>query len=421
MSDPDKDARVVVIGAGQAGFEVCAKLRAQGWTGPITLVGEEAPPPYQRPPLSKAYLLGKMEVGRLFFRPAQWFEDENITLHLSTSCEAIDREAREVRLADGMTLVYDYLVLATGARPVRLPDAIGGGFEGVHYMRNLADADRLACAIAPGRRVLVVGGGYIGLEAAAVCAGLGLSVTLVESSDRILQRVASEQTSDFFRELHRQHGVEIRENTTLERLIEQDGRIVGAELSGGQTLEIDIAIVGIGVRPDQRLAEAAGLELNDGIAIDAQCRSSDPRIFAAGDCASFPYEGGCLRLESVGNAIDQAQIVAQVLCGHSAFYTPKPWFWSDQFETKLQIAGLSAGHDQVVLRKTNDTSMSFWYFRESCLIAIDAMNDPRAYMVAKRLIESGESPDRKEVSDTGTNVKELLVRAEPPGMEKPKA
>lgn len=401
--------RVVVIGAGQAGFETCAQLRALGHTGPIALVGAEQHRPYQRPPLSKAYLLGKMELDRLFFRPARYFEDEGIDLHLSTSCVGIDRQARKVRLSDGTTLAYHRLVLATGARPIRLGDDIGGALSGIHYMRDLADADALAARIAPETRVLVVGGGYIGLEAAAVCAGLGLRVVVVEAAERILRRVASAETAAYFRQLHRDHGVELREQTLLRRLLGEDDRVTGAELSDGSKIEVDIAIVGIGVRPNQELAEAAGLHVDNGIRVDTSCRTSDPHVFAAGDCASFPHDDGHLRLESVGNAIDQGQVVAQAIVGQEVSYQPKPWFWSDQFDTKLQIAGLSQGHDRVVARKGGGTAISYWYYRAGRLIAIDAMNDPRAYMIAKRLIESGRSPNAGSVADPATDLKGLLA------------
>lgn len=408
MSQELEEQRVVVIGAGQSGFEVCAKLRALGHRGPITLVGEEAHPPYQRPPLSKAYLLGKMELSRLFFRPRDFYETQGIDLHLSLACDAIDRDNQLVRLSDGSSLPYDALVLATGSRPVRLPSAIGGDLKGVHYVRDLTDADRMSEDMQPGRRVLIVGGGYIGLEAAAVAAGLGLKVILVEAADRILQRVASEKTSDFFRDLHVEQNVEIREGVMLDRLKEENGQLVGAVLSDGSELDLDVAVVGIGIRPNMELAEAAGLETENGIKVDELCRSSDPKIYAAGDCASFPHQGQRIRLESVGNAIDQAHVVARSILGEQEPYTPKPWFWSDQYDTKLQIAGLSTGHDQVCVRTGDKDGVSFWYFRENRLIAVDAINEPRAYMIAKRLIEGGKHPHPDRIENPDTDLKALL-------------
>lgn len=402
------DGRVVVIGAGQAGFELCARLRGSGWTGPITLVGDEDQPPYQRPPLSKAYLLGKMDLDRLFFRPRGFYEAEGIDLLLGVACTAIDREAQNVRLSDGRTLDYDVLVLATGARPITLPADIGGELAGVHYVRTLADADRMAADIRPGRRALVIGGGYIGLEAAAVAAGLGLEVVLVEAAPRILQRVAAPQTSDYFRALHAARGVDLREDVKLERLIGTDGALTGAALSDGSVLDVDVAIVGIGIRPNQDLAADAGLEIDNGIRVDATCRTSDPKILAIGDCASFPHDGGRIRLESVGNAIDQAQAAAKVIAGDAAPYAAKPWFWSDQYDTKLQIVGLSTGYDRIVERTGEGGAVSFWYFAGDRLLAVDAMNDPRAYMVGKRLVDAGRSPDPAAVADPATDLKTLL-------------
>nr|WP_044038778.1 FAD-dependent oxidoreductase [Octadecabacter arcticus] len=400
--------RVVVVGAGQAGFEVCAQLRALEMSGPIALISGETQLPYQRPPLSKAYLLGEMDLERLFFRPAAFYDDHNIDLHLGTDCLAIDRSTKQVRLGDGSTLEYDQLILATGARSIRLGETSGGDLDDVHYMRDLADADRIAKAVRADAKALVVGGGYIGLETAAVLAGIGMLVVVVEAAARILQRVASVQTSDFFRKLHQVHGVDIREDVMLQKLIATQEHITGAELSDGTKLSVDIVIVGIGVRPNQKLAEDAGLEIENGIKVDAQCRTSDPNIFAAGDCASFPHPDGQMRLESVGNAIDQGQLIAKVIMGQDMTYQPKPWFWSDQYDTKLQIAGLSNGHDIVVTRKTSPTAVSFWYYRQGQLIAVDAMNDPRAYMVGKRLIEGGISPDPEKVRNIEINLKELL-------------
>ena len=400
--------RVLVIGAGQAGFEVAAKLRTEGWEGPITLLGEEDHPPYQRPPLSKAYLLGKMALDRLFFRSTDYYRKKEIELRLSSTCAAIDRSAKQVKLGDGSAIDYDVLVLTTGARPITLPEHIGGQLEGVFYVRTLDDADQMAEAVRPGRKVLVVGGGYIGLEAAAVAAGLGLDVVLVEAADRILQRVAAPETSDYFRTLHAENGVDVREGVMLEELVGNDGRLTGARLSDGSELDLDIAIIGIGIRPNQELAEAAGLEIENGIKVDAYCRTSDPHILAAGDCASFPYQDGRIRLESVGNAIDQAQAAARTIAGSSEAYRAKPWFWSDQYETKLQIAGLSTGYDSIVSRSGDGDAVSFWYYQGNKLLAVDAMNDPRAYMVGRRLIESGKSHDRALIADPKTDLKALV-------------
>ncbi|MCK8464547.1 FAD-dependent oxidoreductase [Aliiroseovarius sp. S1339] len=400
-------SHIVVIGAGQAGSSLVAKLRNSGFDGDITLIGAETAPPYQRPPLSKAYLLGEMEVERLYLRPESFYAENNITLRLGTYVDAIDTANHQVVIGDEK-LPYDQLALTTGSVPRRLPASIGGALEGVHVVRTLDDVDRMAAEFSQGRRVLIIGGGYIGLEAAAVAAKKGLKVTLVEMADRILQRVAAPETSDYFRALHTAHGVDIREGVGLDRLT-GDGRVTGAVLSDGTTLEVDFAIVGVGIAPDTALAEAAGLEIDNGIQTDALGRTSDPAIWAAGDCASFPYHGARIRLESVPNAIDQAEIVARNIMGKNVDYIATPWFWSDQYDVKLQIAGLNVGYDNVVTRRDgDDASASFWYFQGDTLLAVDAMNDPRAHMVGKRLLESGKSPDKAIVADSASDLKPLL-------------
>jgi 3-phenylpropionate/trans-cinnamate dioxygenase ferredoxin reductase subunit len=265
----------------------------------------------------------------------------------------------------------------------------------------------MAPEVVAGRRVLIIGGGYIGLEAAAVCSLKGLTVTLIELAPRILQRVASPATSDFLRDLHQGHGVDIRETTGLERLTGAE-RVDGAILSTGERLEIDFAIIGIGIIPDTRLAEAAGLMLKNGIAVDGSCRSSDPAIFAAGDCASFPYKGNRIRLESVQNAIDQAEHAARVIMGGQEDYLPYPWFWSDQYDARLQIAGLNTGYDRTVIRPGHRPGgQSIWYFRGDTLLAVDAISDPKAYMQGKRWIEAGFSPDSTAVADPDVDLKTL--------------
>jgi 3-phenylpropionate/trans-cinnamate dioxygenase ferredoxin reductase subunit len=363
-------------------------------------------PPYQRPPLSKAYLLGDMALERLFLRPLEWYADQSITLRLDTRAVAIDATARRVTLADGTFLDYDALALTTGSHPRTLPAAIGGTLDNVFTVRDLRDADAMEPHFREGRRVLIVGGGYIGLEAAAVAAKKGLKVTLVEMADRILQRVACPQTSDYFRDLHRAHGVDIREGIGLDRLL-GDGAVSGARFGDGSTLDIDFAIVGVGILPATALAESAGLAIDNGIATDAQARTSDPRIWAAGDCASFLWQGRRIRLESVGNAIDQAEVAACNMLGQAVDYVAKPWFWSDQYDCKLQIAGLNIGYDAVHVRPS-EAAQSHWYYRGDQLIAVDAMNDSRNYMIGKRLIEMGKSPAPTVVTDPATNMKALL-------------
>ncbi len=400
--------RVVVIGAGQAGAALVARLRALGHTGPLSLIGDEFAPPYQRPPLSKAYLMGEMDEERLWLRAPEFYAEQDIVLRLGQPVTAIDRAAKTVHLGEEV-VPYDALVLTTGSSARKLPAAVGGALPGVYTVRTLADVDAMKPEFQPGRRVIIVGGGYIGLEAAAVAAKLGLDVTVLEMAPRILQRVASPQTSDYFRALHSTHGVKILEATGLDRIL-GEGRASGVRLADGRELTADFVIAGVGILPGAALAEAAGLTLDNGIATNALGQTSDPAIWAAGDCASFPWRGGRLRLESVGNAIDMAEAVAANILGANEAYVATPWFWSDQYDCKLQIAGLNSGYDQIATRKGEGDAVSFWYYAGDQLLAVDAMNDARAYMVGKRLIESGKSPDKAEIANPATDLKALLKR-----------
>ncbi|MEH6520330.1 NAD(P)/FAD-dependent oxidoreductase [Sulfitobacter sp.] len=397
---------IVVIGAGQAGSSCVVKLRNGGFDGKITLIGAESHPPYQRPPLSKAYLMGDMTLERLFLRPESFYGENDIDLRLGVTVEAIDAAGQKITTSDGV-IGYDELVFTTGSIPHKLPAAIGGALDGVHVVRGLADVDAMEPRFVKDARVLIVGGGYIGLEAASVAAKLGLEVTLVEMAPRILQRVASPETSDFFRTLHQGHGVDLREGVGLERLT-GEGAVNGAALTDGTTLDVDFVIVGVGIAPATALAEAAGVALDNGIAVDGHGRTNVPHVWAAGDCASFPYRGGRIRLESVPNAIEQAEVVAENLMGAEKDYTAKPWFWSDQYDVKLQIAGLNTGYDRIVTRGAAPGPVSFWYYKGETLLAVDAANDPRGYMVGKRLIEGGKSPAPEVVADPETDLKALL-------------
>lgn len=396
---------IIVIGAGQAGSSLVAKLRALGDTGAITLIGAEPAPPYQRPPLSKAYLLGDMPVERLFLRPEAFYADHNITLRLGQTVTAIDTTAQTVMLGDEV-LDYTDLVLTTGSSPRRLPASIGGDLGGVFTLRDLADVDAMKPYFTAGKRLVIVGGGYIGLEGAAVAAKLGLDVTVLEMAPRILQRVASSETSDYFRDLHSAHGVKILESTGLDRLI-GDGHVTAARLTDGREVPADFVMVGVGITPATDLAAAAGITLDNGIATDALGRTSAPHVWAAGDCASVPVPSGRMRLESVPNAIDQAECIATNILGANKPYVAEPWFWSDQYDIKLQIAGLNTGYDHIATRKT-DGPTSFWYYKGDTLLAVDAMNDPRAFMVAKRLLAMGKSPSPALVTNPETDLKALL-------------
>ena len=397
---------VVVIGAGQAGAAVVARLRSGGHAGAITLIGAEPHPPYQRPPLSKGYLMGEMDAERLWLRGPEFYADHKITLRLGQAVTAIDPVGKTVSLGPD-TLSYDELVLTTGSTPRHLPASVGGDLAGVYTVRTLADVDAMRPEFVAGRRLVIVGGGYIGLEAAAVARKLSLDVTVLEMAPRILQRVAAPETSDYFRALHQAHGVHILESTGLDRLL-GEGRVTGARLADGREIAADFVIVGVGVLPGTGLCDAAGIALENGIRTDSFGRTSQRHVWAAGDCASFPWADGRLRLESVGNAIDQAEAVADNIMGAGTPYVAHPWFWSDQYDTKLQIAGMNTGYDRIVTRGPEAAAVSFWYYKGDNLLAVDAMNDPRAYMVGKRLIEMGKSPDPAAISDPATVLKALL-------------
>jgi 3-phenylpropionate/trans-cinnamate dioxygenase ferredoxin reductase subunit len=400
---------LIVVGGGQAAVSLIGKLRGLNDTRPITLISEEAQVPYQRPPLSKKYMLGEMDLARLLLRPERWYAENDITLRLGVRVEDIDRANGLVRLSNGEVLGYDQLALTTGSTPRSLPTVIGGDLAGVYSVRSVRDVDAMAKEFVDGRSVLVIGGGYIGLEAAAVAAKLGLQVTVLEMADRILQRVAAPETSDYFRDLHEAHGVKIREATGLKRLIGEAGRVTVAELDTGETLAVDFAIVGIGIRPNDQLAAVAGLEVDDGIIVDTACRTSDPDIVAAGDSARFPVGSEIARLESVQNAVDQGEAAAQTLAGREVAYVPHPWFWSDQFDVKLQIAGLNTGYDSTLVRPgKRERGQSVWYYRGDELLAVDAMNDAATYMIASRLIKAGQSPAAAVVGNPDLDLKTLL-------------
>ncbi|WP_406735618.1 NAD(P)/FAD-dependent oxidoreductase [Thioclava sp. GXIMD4215] len=396
---------IVIIGAGQAAASLAAKLRTEGYEGAVTIIGEEPVAPYQRPPLSKAYLLGEMPLERLTLRSPEFWAEQNITLKLGTRVDRIDPAAKRVHMA-GEVLGYDQLALCTGADPKRLAPALGGDLGNLFTIRNLADIDALEPQMVAGKRLVVIGGGYIGLETAAVARKLGLEVSLVQASERILRRVACRETADAVRALHQAEGVTILEGTSL-RELRGDGMVDSVELVDGTVLPADLVVVGIGVTPATRLAEEAGLVLGDGIVTDSQGRTSDPHIWSAGDCAEINLNGARMRLESVGNAIDMGELVACNMLGAGKDYQPKPWFWSDMFASKLQIAGWNGGYTRVIAK--NVDGQSFWYFRDDQLIAVDALDAPRAYMVGKRLIEAGSDVTPAEV-EAAVDLKTLMRR-----------
>ena len=398
---------LVIVGGGQAGFSAVAKLRSLGYRGRLTLICGEPELPYQRPPLSKTYLLGGMQRSQLYFRPEAYYAENDIDLRLGTRCDDIDTKAQTVAVGNDI-ISYDGLLLATGSHPHLLPKQIGGALAGVHVVRNIADVEAMGERMRPGARALIVGGGYIGLEAAAVAIKMGLETTVVEMAERVLQRVAAPQTSAYFNSLHRDHGVRVLEGVGLEKL-NGSNRVTSATLSDGETVATDIVIVGIGIAPATELASKAGIAVENGIRTDARCRTSVPSVWAAGDCASFPYGTSRIRLESVQNAIDQSEAAVADMLGDGSDYAPVPWFWSDQYDTKLQIAGLNAGWDRVIVRRGPAASTaSHWYFRNTSLLAVDAINQPRAYMVGKRLLETGRNPDPDLLSNEASDLMALI-------------
>lgn len=402
------DKPIVIVGAGQAAASFVSRHIKLGSDSALHLIGEEPHPPYQRPPLSKKYLLGELERDRLFIRPLDWYGEQGVTTDFGTRVDTIDRGSKNITTQNGDTIAYHKLILCTGSRARRLPAQIGGDLPGVYTLRNMADIDIMANEFQAGRKLLIIGGGYIGLEAASAACKLGLTVTVVEMAERILQRVAARETSDFFRTLHYNNGVEIRELARMKCLNESAGRVSGAEMEDGEFISADLVLVGIGGSANSELAEKAGLECDNGIAINNICQTSDFDIYAAGDCTSFVRNGQRIRLESVQNAADQGDLIAQVLAGKDLQYDALPWFWSDQFDCKLQIAGLNIGYTKTVIRAgANDSVRSIWYYADDRLLAVDAMNDPKAYAFGRKIIASGLHPSPLVIADPETDLKAL--------------
>jgi 3-phenylpropionate/trans-cinnamate dioxygenase ferredoxin reductase component len=405
----DGTMKTVIIGGSHAALSAAAELRKLSAEAEIVIVSSDSELPYQRPPLSKAYMSGKSTFEQVLLRPEDWYAANRISLKRGVFADRIDRARKIVHFADGEALPYDRLLIATGARPRRLPEEIGGHLPNVHVMRDLGDAHALMEQMKDGARLVVIGGGYIGLEAASEASKKGATVTVIEAADRILKRVACAETADDVRALHHAHGVRIFENAALKQIVEDGGRATGVELSDGSVIAADFIVTGIGVTPDVALADQAGLTTGNGVVVDQELRTSDPEIFAIGDCASFPYGGHHIRLESVQNANDMGLIAARNMLGDSVDYSPTPWFWSDQFELKLQIAGLNTGYDQVVTRPgAREGAKSHFYFREGRFLAADCLNDGATYMVARRILEGGKVLTPEQVADAGFALKSLL-------------
>ena len=405
---------IVVIGAGQAGLQTIMSLRQTGYEGDITLVGDEAFLPYQRPPLSKAYLSGNMERERLFLKPEEFFTDNNVALKLDTSVESLDAAAKSVTLSNGETLSFEYAVIATGSRP-RLLNVPGRELANIFDLRGMADIDAMQPHFVEGKKLVVVGGGYIGLEAAAVAAGMGLSVHVLEAAPRLLARVAEPEISDFYTRIHQAHGVTLVTESQMTGFV-GDGAVSGVEMADGSIIDADIVITGIGILPNVEIAETAGLAVENGIVVNEVGQTSDAHIFAAGDCTSHPNDllGRTMRLESVPNAIEQGKAVASAICGTPKPYHQVPWFWSDQYDVKLQIAGVPTQIDSKVLRGDDSSNSFAWfYFTGDKLTGVTAINRPAEFMAGRMLIEKslkGElSADPAKLADEDMKPKEWLA------------
>ncbi len=401
--------RIIVVGGGQAACQLTDSLRREGFSGEVVLVTEEPHLPYQRPPLSKQYLAGDLDEARLFMRKADYYEKHRIEMRTGCRAVRIDRQTQSLELGNGERLHYGGLALATGARarPLTIP---GADMDGVFYLRDIADVQAIRERMPDARRLLVIGGGFIGLEVAAVARKQGKQVCVLEFQDRLMSRVVTPFLSDYFYALHTGHGVDIRTGAAV-NAIEKTGAELHVRCADGTTHTADLVVIGVGVIPNIELARDAGLACEDGIRVDEFARTEDPRIVAAGDCTNHPNTllARRLRLESVHNAMEQAKTAAATLCGREVAYAQIPWFWSDQFDARLQMVGLSQGHDQHVLRgEPGSGKFSLFYFVAGKLIAVDSVNIPKDHLVARKLLAAGVSPSPQQVADAGFDLKSLL-------------
>jgi 3-phenylpropionate/trans-cinnamate dioxygenase ferredoxin reductase subunit len=386
-------------------------LRQWGFSGTITLVGEEASLPYQRPPLSKAYLKGELQGDRLLLKHLNWYEDNNIDLVLGSRATSIDRETRCVLLEHGATLPYDVVILATGSRARTLP-MDGAKSSNVFALRSLADVESIKPRVIAGHKLVIVGAGYIGLEAASAARTMGMDVTVLEYAPRVLERVTSPVISAFYEKVHRERGVRILTDARLRELALQGDAVSGVVLENGETIAADMILIGIGIEPNIELADECGIHCDNGVVVDHDARTNDARIFAAGDCANRPlvhYNERRSRLESVHNAIEQGKQAAAAIVGRPRAPEDCPWFWSDQYDIKLQIAGLSSGYDRLLTRGDPDSNrFAVFYFAGDCLLATDAVNSPQEFLMSKRLIINGLPVDAEQIADPQVPMKTIV-------------
>ncbi|MFO7285780.1 MAG: FAD-dependent oxidoreductase [Gammaproteobacteria bacterium] len=400
---------LLIVGAGQAATQAVHTLRQNGYSGRITIVGGERHPPYQRPPLSKKYLAGELARERLELRPAVWYRERDVTLELGTRAVELEPAARRVRLDDGRIVDYDRLILATGSKARRLA-VPGAELAGIHYLRTIDDVDAIAPELVPGRRLVLVGAGYIGLEVASVAVRRGLDVTVLEAADRVMSRVVGPAISAFYERYHRDAGVNIECGTVVSGFVGRE-RVEAVETSGGLRFACDVVIVGIGVDPDVELARSGGLPCDNGIVVDERGRTADPLIVAAGDCTNHPHPlaASRVRLESVQNAIEQAKAAASNFAGEPHAYAEVPWFWSDQYDLKLQIAGLAEGYDETIVRgDPAQKSFAVYHLRGGELAAVEAVNAPRDFMFARKAIAARISPRADQIADPAFDLAKLL-------------
>jgi 3-phenylpropionate/trans-cinnamate dioxygenase ferredoxin reductase subunit len=404
--------QIVIVGAGQAADQAVHTLRRKGFTGKLAVVGDEPWLPYQRPPLSKKFLAGALDKERLVLRPQHFYTEHTIETHLGRRVQEISREARRIRLDDGTVLPYDALLLATGSRPRPLT-VPGADLPGVHSLRTITDVERIRADFAAAKRLVIIGGGYIGLEVAATARELGLDVTVLEMADRVMNRVTCKEVSSFYETEHARHGVRIITNSRVQALVgdSQTRRVKAVLTDDGAEHPADVVIVGVGVTAADELAVASGLECANGIVVNEYCQTSDPVIYAAGDCANHPnlHYGRRLRLESVDNAFEQAANAAHNLLGTPTVHDKVPWFWSDQYDLKMIIVGLCQGHDTVVVRgSAASRSFSACYLRDGELVAIDSVNSPKDQMAARKLIAARARPNLDKLADPGIPLKEAV-------------